>query len=77
MSKLHRKLNRDVFVPSEGQRDFLCNNKSSLRCPSLGFTEETITGVKELGDVFNKIHNRLCNEGYYIEKGKIYKNETK
>ncbi len=35
MTKLHKELNNDRFVPNEGQRDFLCNNKSSFRCPSL------------------------------------------
>ena len=80
MSKLHKELNNDVFVPDEGQRDFLCNNKSSLRCPSSGFnqtlSDETIFGIKELGNIFNKIHNRLLNEGYIISDGKIYKNEN-
>ena len=38
MEELHRKLNNDdIFVPEEGQRDFLCSNKESLRCPSLGY----------------------------------------
>ena len=37
MNKLHKELNNDVFVPKEGQRDFLCNNKSSFRCPSLSY----------------------------------------
>ena len=38
MSKLHSKLNSDVLVPKEGQRDFECSNKKSLRCPSFGIT---------------------------------------
>lgn len=30
----------DTFVPKEGQRDFLCSNKVSHRCPSLGVNTE-------------------------------------
>ncbi|HBM45637.1 TPA: hypothetical protein DDZ75_01545 [Patescibacteria group bacterium] len=37
MNKLHNKtINDNIFVPKEGQRDLLCSNKKSLRCPSLG-----------------------------------------
>ncbi|MEI7765445.1 MAG: hypothetical protein WCI93_02555 [bacterium] len=36
MSRLHKKLISDYYLaPKEGQRDFLCSNKESHRCPSL------------------------------------------
>lgn len=40
MRKLHLKLNDEIFVPKEGQRDFECSNKESFRCPSLGIKDE-------------------------------------
>ncbi len=37
MNPRHNRLKRDAnFVPEEGQRDLLCRNKESLRCPSFG-----------------------------------------
>lgn len=37
MKKLHNKLITDPKIePNEGQRDLLCSNKKSERCPSLG-----------------------------------------
>ena len=37
MDELHDKLICDEnFVPNEGQRDLLCSNKESHRCPSFG-----------------------------------------
>lgn len=39
MSRLHSKSNSGLFVPKEGQRDFECSNKKSLRCPSFGITK--------------------------------------
>jgi hypothetical protein len=36
MSKLHLKsISENNLVPKEGQRDLMCSNKKSLRCPSL------------------------------------------
>ena len=38
MSKLHNKLIcDDKLVPKEGQRDLLCSNNESHRCPSLDY----------------------------------------
>jgi hypothetical protein len=43
MSELDRKLNSDdIFVPEEGQRDFLSSNKESLRCPSFGINPNQV-----------------------------------
>ena len=80
MSKLHKEPNNEKFIPNEGQRGFLCNNKSSFRCPSLCLNESlsinTILSIEELGGVLTRIHKRLINEGYIIREGKIYKNEN-
>ncbi len=37
------------------------------------FDDETLTGLKSLGTVLQRVHNRLVREGYVIESGKIYK----
>ncbi|MBP6025452.1 hypothetical protein [Ferruginibacter sp.] len=34
--------------------------------------KETITGLQGLGDILQKIHNRLVSEGYSIIEGKLY-----
>jgi hypothetical protein len=42
MDELHKRLNNDIkFVPKEGQRDLLCSNKKSFRCPSFGINNNT------------------------------------
>jgi hypothetical protein len=80
MNSQHRKLKSDNnnFVPEEGQRDFLCCNKESLRCPSLGVTEtklseETIRAVRELGAILRRIHDQRISEGYVFRNGKFIK----
>ena len=78
MNSQHRRLKSDNnnFVPEEGQRDLLCCNKESLRCPSLGVKKnslppETIQALLELGEILRGIHNRLISEGYTIHDGVI------
>ena len=46
----------DHFVPKEGQRDLLCCNKKSLRCPSLRY--EHI----ESEELLNKAYDHLFAE---------------
>ncbi len=42
MKKLHNKLIVDkIFVPKKGQRDLLCSNKKSIRCPFLGINSNS------------------------------------
>lgn len=42
MNTLHNKLIIDkIFVPKEGQRDLLCSNKESIRCPFLGINNNS------------------------------------
>ena len=40
MNKLHDIIKQDDLVPEEGQRDLLCSNKESVRCPSLGLVQK-------------------------------------
>src|SRR6185295_7449342 len=42
MKKQHRRsVSENNFVSGEGQRDLLCCNKKSLRCPSLDFNSNS------------------------------------
>jgi len=44
MRKLHNKLIVDkIIAPKEGQRDLLCSNNESIRCPSLGFNSNNVS----------------------------------
>jgi hypothetical protein len=81
MRELH-KSQYDVpqFEPSDGQRGLLCSNRTSLRCPSLGFnkplSKETLNALEELGDVLRGIRKRMISEGYDIVDGKVCKRDT-
>jgi len=61
MNKLHEKSNSDKhFIPREGQRDFLCSNKESLRCPSLDY--KCTDSSSELVDkAFDLLFEELIN----------------
>lgn len=64
MNELHKKLISDQkFVPKEGQRDFLCSNKESLRCPSLDY--KYVESSKEIVD---KAFDILFEEIFNITK---------
>ncbi len=54
MAELHNKFKDDILVPKEGQRDLLCSNKESIRCPSLGFNKEISDEEKEAFKVLLK-----------------------
>lgn len=41
------------------------------------FSKETMTSLREYGEVLRGIHNRLISEGYVINKGEFYKNGVK
>ena len=74
MDELHERLiSDDNFAPEEGQRDLLCSNRKSLRCPSLSsspaLSRETLNALEELGDVLKSIHKRMVSEGYEIIDG--------
>jgi hypothetical protein len=75
---LHKRKEEPIFVPSEGQRNPLCSNRGSSRCPSLDvserrFSDDTVESLHELGEVLMRIHKRLVSEGYTIGNGKISK----
>ena len=78
MNELHIKLISDnTIVPKEGQRDLMCSNKESLRCPSLCsssiLSKDTLNALEELGDVLKCIHKRMVSEGYEIVDGVVKK----
>ncbi len=54
MKELHNKLIVDnIFVPEKGQRDLLCSNKKSIRCPFLGINSNSPEDV--MLDYFSSI----------------------
>lgn len=58
MRKLHNKLIIDKkFVPKEGQRDLLCSNKESIRCPSLDYKY-----IPSSEDVVDRVFDLLFEE---------------
>lgn len=78
MTKLHiGSISDNIFVPEEGQRDLMCSNKESLRCPSLclrgSLNKETIESLEELGRILRNIHKRMVSEGYQLIDGVICK----
>ncbi|MFH1623655.1 MAG: hypothetical protein ABID54_00680 [Pseudomonadota bacterium] len=76
MSELHKRNEELIFVPEEGQRNPLCSNRGSSRCPSLGenlFSQETINSIIELGEVLKTVRKRMSSEGYTIVDGQVKK----
>ena len=77
MDKLHKRNEESIFVPEGGQRNPLCSNRGSSRCPLTGenyvFSEETISSIIELGEVLKSIRHRMLTEGYTIVNGQIKK----
>jgi hypothetical protein len=67
MNELHNKLNSDhTFASKEGQRDLLCSNNKSLRCPSLDYQPlVSDTNVDKAFDLLFSAINRLINETTY------------
>lgn len=52
MKKLHERFNNDInFIPEEGQRDLLCSNKKSFRCPSFGINNTEDVALDYLAKV--------------------------
>jgi len=72
----HKKsVNDNNFVPEEGQRDFLCCNKKSFRCPSLDSYPNTSEMPKEvaldyLAAILVKIFISLENDEYTSRNNK-------
>ena len=44
---------------------------------SVGFTDETVLALRELGTVLQRIHNRLVSEGKIIEVDAHYGNRNR
>jgi hypothetical protein len=60
------------FIPEEGQRDLLCRNKKSLRCPSLGINPNEATEdmlLDYLASILVKIYLRQKENEYQQQKG--------
>ncbi len=55
------------FVTVEGQQP-LCNSRASLQYlkQSSILSTETINGLEELGEVLQRIHRRIIDEGYEL-----------
>ncbi len=72
MSELHkRSINDNNFVPKEGQRDLLCSNKKSFRCPSLDYkyvTPSSETVVDKAFDFLFEEVMKLENKTNYGKK---------
>ena len=75
---LHKGYNESQIIESsEGQRELLCSNIGSFRCPSLELrpvlSGVTIEALEKLGDILKNIHVRMIQEGYEITGGIIQK----
>ncbi len=76
MSKLHSKLNSEPFVPKEGQRDFECSNKKSLRCPSFGIKNSNNVSEDVALDYFASILVEAFLDKKEYERNQLHKSET-
>jgi len=75
---LGERLKFNTVISNEEQRSLLPSSKEPIRCSSLDseqyiFSEETMEGLRELGDVLQGIHNRLLAEGYVMKDGQLIK----
>lgn len=55
------------LAPDTVQQEPLCSEKKRI------FSDQTLTSLKELGSILERIHKRLVSEGYTIKDGKIFK----
>ena len=77
MNELHNKLINDKnFVPEEGQRDLLCSNKKSLRCPSFGITNFNNASEDVALDYFASILVEAFLDKKENERNKLRKSQT-
>lgn len=67
MRKLHERQNDVILEANNWQRGLSCSSDGYL------FSQETVDGLSELGEVIRSIRKRLMSEGYEIKDGKIYK----
>ncbi len=76
MNKLHAELNSELFVPKEGQRDFACSNKKSLRCPSFGIINPNNVSEDVALDYFASILVEAFLDKKEYERNKLLKSQT-
>ena len=76
MNELHNKLIIDnKLVPKEGQRDLLCSNKKSIRCPSFGINPNNISEDVAL-DYFASILVEAFLDKKEYERNKLRGSQT-
>lgn len=78
MNKQHDKLindNNSNFEPKEGQRDLLCCNKKSLRCPSFGINNNIVSENITL-DYFASILVEAFLDQKEYERNQLHKSKT-
>ena len=70
MKGLHKSLiSGKKLEPKEGQRELLCSNKDSLRCPFLGSSISGIISTEEYRDILNDMtssEEQIANRVEYI-----------
>lgn len=71
MDPLHKR-EKDAFEiePKEGQRDLLCSNKASIRCPSLGFNNSFASEDDALDYLAEVLVDSFLDKQYGTEKYK-------
>jgi hypothetical protein len=77
MSKLHKRLiGENNFEPREGQRDLLCSNRKSLRCPSFGIKNPNNVSEDVALDYFASILVEAFLDKKEYERNQLHKSET-
>jgi len=77
MRKLHNKsISENIFVPEEGQRDLLCSNKKSLRCPSFGIINSNNVSEDVALDYFASILVEAFLDKKEYERNQLHKSQT-
>ncbi len=76
MSRLHiSKVGAYNFVPKEGQRDLMCSNKESLRCPSFGFNSSNNVPEDVALDYFASILVEAFLDQKEYERNKLHESK--
>lgn len=74
MNELHDKLIcDDKLVPKEGQRDLLCSNKESHRCPSLSLSSMRISNerITQFMKILEKKTGKKLSEQEALTRARI------
>lgn len=74
MSEQHDKsISENIFVPEEGQRDLLCCNKKSLRCPSFGIKNPNFVSEDVALDYLSSILVEAFLDKKEYERNQLHK----